>query len=450
MRRSACVAAAAAGIASGEATLDFGTGYSAFIGFNSGCNCSVTAPANVYAAAFATATGKWVASGPSPVSLGSNDVCTWVSVNGLKPPTKAADGRLWYTVVDCTNGAAPAAAGLAGSTWFTTAFSLPSDDSAAPVPMGSCVYAKSAERPTSLAYDARVWADGPYYVRSSDGAVVGLSSPEGGHYAAPSTVMGLQPCNVTVITAPPSGGTGAARLLAAAAADALTAADAAVAKQQAGAGARPRPLQMPSFVAAANTADDAHTAEAPFIFYLSYYSGAGGFNASAVDPLTLGTLWSSVWACGSPQPYVCPSSLSLVRLAGPGQRRVVAVAQSSMQGLSIGFHGWANASSTALFWLTPNFPGAAQLDGSAWVGTPDAAGAAGADWPLQLFQVLQPDIFACHDATSSPATAQLVTVTDGSTFGVAASGGVLACPLAASGGGCTAQSFAHGRPAAVR
>jgi hypothetical protein len=193
-------------------------------------------------------------------------------------------------------------------------------------------------------------------------------------------------------------------------------------------------------LSAASPAAGASASEPPLLLLLAIAPESGAFPVSAVDPLTGRRLWSSTWACGDPA-YVCPNALWVTALwAG---RRVLAVGATA-SGVSVGLHGWANASSSALYWLVPNFPaetGIGALGTAVWG---DAA-APQADYPLLLAQVLHGDNSACHDTSQPAAQAQVITVAAADAFGVTVRLPLSQCPLPPPSA-CTAQSVAHARP----
>ena len=362
-----------------------------FVGFNGTCDgAGERRPAHLYAGVFDTDSQSWMISAPSALTLGSGDVCTYSS----RTAVDRTSGRLFVTFSDCY--ATPFKRMTAA--WDTR-------ESGAPRFSGVCMY-NPTDAPSGLFFDARVYADGPFFIRS-DGVIVGLTSPTAVDGTVPPCVVKelvrLAPEAVAVLgNADPMG---------------------------------------PGLI----STDDGDDATLPPLVVILGPEGPGSkFNVTGISPVHGSVMWQATWTCGAPIAYVCPEYWTLLRV---WNRRMVAVGMNSRSpSTPMGFHGWANASSQALYWVTPNFPAEPQSGGAMWMD-PIPLDAEQPAWPLYLSQVTTGgDNSACHDTTtSSNATVNLVEFDSDSEFGIIKSVPMARCPLPHPSA-CTISIFSHGRP----
>lgn len=381
----------------------------AFLGYKNACDYVEVRPANLYLSIFDADAQTITNSEPSTLSIPSTAICSYttrVAVNG---------SAAWATFADCS---------MQKPVWFTAAWSLSGPK---PAYLGACAH----DGAYSSFYDERIVLGGPYFIRSSDAAIVVYSSPEGGAYASATTTLQLPPCDYKEIgNLPTSVAAGPNRehdissaLIELAYKRSVASLDSVLARLNYSAGS-------PWAIIPDDSTNKSSPPQFLSIGFTTKIDNGNKFNVTAFDPANnYAQLWSSLWTCGAPIAYVCPDALALRRMYN---RRVLTVGYDyRTPTFSMGFHAWANASNPAMYFLTPNFPGLGVSDGTLWMDSGDSSsGSSGSSsgWPLYLAQRLS-DNMSCHDTTQGNTTLQVVTVASEDDFGVSASVPLPYCPL---------------------
>ena len=398
-------------IVTGSTTLgvaQLGDSVLAFVGFNGTCDDPSPGSARVYAAradmdAATSFSLSWIVSAPAPFDITPPSMpCEW----HVRPAVDALSNRLWHFVGLCAASGAPASS-IVVSEWDVGAGDAP------PTFSRACSFDAVSNGLDYVAFDARVFAAGPYMVNTTAGAADGRARVFGVTYSQPAhyDVSAVLPsCTLTAIST----------------------------------------LDPVANVTGVFTADaSTNPALPPILLHATQFRGPNGVTLSAMSPTSGALLWQANF------PLDMGGRIHVDQIASIGlfDRRFVAlcIADDGRFLHSTAVHGWAANASAADSTLmvdvvsTTNGPAVCAAI-TAWA--PSAA--VGSDWPLNLHYLSgENDSFprkdGCRSGGTSLGPAYVLgfnqTVYPVQRVQLSTS----SCPLPESQS-CGFLSYAHGRP----